>query len=746
MRRLLQSIIYNRKLYDRPQDEWICGRAAEGCPCVFGPGAKGECRATSQCLPAKKGDRWVCTRAISLGAACEPGPLPDGSCGCPVPPCWPQRSLRAQRGRLTWLTTCFALGLVVLALWGRNRVQWSNPGPLTPQHAMSAQRCADCHLESGAFAFTAAAQAERQLAHDQLCLKCHDLGPQGNSPHGATGAQLAALVHETKTGSDTRPLALAAVHMLLPGGPTDLACASCHQEHHGRDIDLKRLSDQQCQICHQAQFASFASGHPEFTNYPYARRTRLQFDHVSHWQKHFSDPRGAEAAPASCATCHEPVVDGRQMLVRNFEQTCAKCHAGQIEGEGRAGAKGLVFLRLPGFDVAALAAAGTATGEWPAYSEGGLTPFMRWMLEGDAAARAALRDLGPANLADLSAATPAQKAAAGRLLWCVKSLLADLATQGQQAILRRLGPPAAGQTLSARRTGQFSADGLLAAQQAWLPNLLVEVAAFRRGEKPGRPPAGNIRDVSPGPAAPPTAKSPASDDLLAESTAEPGPAAAPVLRPPATLELDDAEARVAEGGWYRRDENYTLYYRPGGHADSFLTAWLDATANDASPAAQAIFTQLAADHAPGVCMKCHTVDRIGNTTTVNWLPARPQPDRREFTTFKHAAHFSLMGEQGCSICHVLDNHADYAGAFGANRDPAVFHSSFAPLSKNTCATCHQPTMAGDSCQQCHNYHTGDLKMLRMRPTGLRADAGPATTPGESMEAQLFGLVAKNTRP
>ena len=76
MRRLLQSIIYNRKLYDRPQDEWTCGRAAECQACVFGPGPKGECRATGQCLPAKKGDRWICTRAISLGAECKAGPMP----------------------------------------------------------------------------------------------------------------------------------------------------------------------------------------------------------------------------------------------------------------------------------------------------------------------------------------------------------------------------------------------------------------------------------------------------------------------------------------------------------------------------------------------------------------------------------------------------------------------------------------------------------------------------------------------
>ena len=183
MRRLLQSIIYNRKTYDRPQDEWTCGRAAEGCPCIYGPSLKGECRATSQCLPAKVGDRWVCTRAISLGAACEPGPRPDGTCGCPVPPCRPQRSLRAERGLLTWLVVSLALGLVVLALWGETHATWSSPGPLTKQHAVSASDCAACHLETAGMPFSAAAGTTRLQEHDRLCIKCHDLGPQGDKPH-----------------------------------------------------------------------------------------------------------------------------------------------------------------------------------------------------------------------------------------------------------------------------------------------------------------------------------------------------------------------------------------------------------------------------------------------------------------------------------------------------------------------------------------------------------------------------------
>jgi len=713
MRRLLQSIIYNRKLYDRPQDEWTCGRAAECQACVFGPGPKGECRATGQCLPAKKGDRWLCTRSISLGAACEPGPMPDGSCGCPVPPCRPQRSLRAQRGRVTWLLSALALGLAVLAIFGRPAGEWSDPGPVSSHHAMSAERCADCHLETGSLAITGPARAARHEAHDQLCLQCHDLGPQPRSPHGVTGAQLAALARQETPDTGARPVALAAWHALQPDGPQDLACASCHLEHKGRDFDLKRMSDQQCQVCHQTQFAGFERGHPEFKDYPYERRTRQRFDHVTHWQRYFPDAKlTGTGAPTSCAACHEPALDGRQMVVKNYEQVCASCHDGQIKGEGRTGAKGLAFLRLPGFDRAALEAAGENVGEWPDRATGGLTPFMRRLLEGDPTARAALQELGPANITDLAKATPAQKAAAARLLWSVKGLVADLSTQGQSAILRRLGPRPAGAAV-VERTGQFSADSLQAGLQAWLPNLQAEVAAYRRGEKPA---------------------------ALAAAAA---PAPAFSL---SAIEFDEVEARVVEGGWYRRDQNFTLYYRPGGHADPFLTTWLDATADDASPVAQAIFNQLSAETAPGVCMKCHTVDRVGDRQTVQWDTAQPHPDRRPFTTFKHTAHFSLMGDQGCATCHSLDVEADHARGFGLNRDPAVFQSNFTPMNKATCTACHQPDKAGDSCQQCHNYHTGDMKTLRLNPASAPVLARPMAATGEPMEARLYSLVAKNNRP
>ena len=711
MPRRRQSKNYKLHLYDRPQDEWTCGHAAEGCPCVFGPGAKGECRATGQCMPAKKGETWVCTRTIAFGGACTPGPQPDGTCGCPVPPCRPVRSLRSLRGRLSWLTAGAALAVGILALWSRDGTAWTNPGSLTAQHATSTHRCADCHVEPSPIAITAVETAARRAAHDHLCLKCHDLGPHDQSPHGVDAAHLSAMADQTKSNPSKAPMVLAVAQPLVRNIASDLACAACHQEHHGQDFALTKMSDQQCQVCHQAQFANFTSGHPEFTNFPSKRRTRLRFDHAAHLLDHFLDPQRIAKAPTSCSNCHEPAGDGYQMLVRGFEQSCAQCHAGPIAGEGRPGAKGLVFFRLPGVDLSALQAEGEPVGEWPAFCEGDLTPFMRWLLEGDADTRTALAVLGPLKLSDLSSATTAQKKAATQVLWRVKSLLADLVTQGQQVMLRRMN-----QTVptTSMRVGQLPADSFGAAQQAWLPNLLTEVAAYRRGEKPPRPARVDSANSAP-PIAPTSAIEPAAnDDLLSDS---PAPVVVPQTpppsaRPPAPLEMDDAERRVTEGGWYRRDETYTLYYRPGGHADPFLTAWLDATAHDPAPAARAIFAQLSDPLAPGLCMKCHSIDATKTTTVVNWQAARPQPNLHPFTFFKHAAHFSLMGDQGCKTCHALDPKSEYATAFGSNRNPAVFHSNFAPLNKNTCTNCHQPGAAGASCQQCHKYHTGTLQTLR----------------------------------
>jgi hypothetical protein len=721
VRRLLQSIIYNRKLYDRPQDEWTCGRAAEGCACIYGPGPKGECRATGQCLPAKKNDRWVCTRAISLGAACEPGPRPDGTCGCPVPPCQPVRSLRSVRGRWVRVAMVAALGIAALAWWNATRMTWANPGPLTNQHAVSAHQCSACHTETPGLLISADARALRAAEHGRLCITCHDLGPHAEAPHGVAIAELLEMTRVRRQATAASPLTLTIARRIQ--APETPVCATCHREHQGREFNLAHMPDAQCQSCHQAQFAGFADGHPEFSDYPYTRRTRLNFNHVSHFQKHFADARLPVTAPSSCSQCHEPSINGEKMLVRGFEQACASCHATQIQGTDRAGDKGLVFLRLPDIEVSALEEAGHGVGEWPAFTEGDLTPFMRWLLEGDEGMRAALTALDGVKLSDLRRATPEQKAAAARVLWGVKGLLADLATEGQQVITSRLGAAPIPRAAKSGRAGQFSADVALAAQQKWLPNLLVEVAAYRRGDKVMRARSASPGQSSSAPQVTAGTTAVDADDLLVDLPGENNVAAGPARPPPAPppeLKLAEPDARVAAGGWYRQDDTYALHYRPGDHEDAFLASWIDGTAREAAPTAQRIFTQLTAENAPGVCMKCHSVDQTPAGLVVNWRTSRPQPDVHPFTRFKHDAHFSLMGDQGCMTCHTFNVAADHAGSFGANRDPAKFQSNFAPMAKASCTSCHTPAKSGESCLQCHNYHTGEMKTLRAQAATLPA--------------------------
>jgi hypothetical protein len=83
--------------YERPNQKWICGHAAEGKACRLGPEGRGRCQATFECAPVlemKPGEakgRWRCTRP---GGACETGPLPDGTCCRPIPRCSPVPTLR----------------------------------------------------------------------------------------------------------------------------------------------------------------------------------------------------------------------------------------------------------------------------------------------------------------------------------------------------------------------------------------------------------------------------------------------------------------------------------------------------------------------------------------------------------------------------------------------------------------------------------------------------------------------------
>ena len=168
-------------------------------------------------------------------------------------------------------------------------------------------------------------------------------------------------------------------------------------------------------------------------------------------------------------------------------------------------------------------------------------------------------------------------------------------------------------------------------------------------------------------------------------------------------------------GWFRAKDGFTLSYRPSGHADPFLAAWFNAAAVVPSFGSR-ILKNLGAPGGPGSCAKCHSVDLIPNQAVkVNWTAARAEPNAHPFTKFSHTAHLSVMTENGCQTCHVLNPASKYGTYFqpsdpadpAANRDPSqFFESNFAPLPKMECGRCHTPRIAGDNCLLCHNYHTG----------------------------------------
>ena len=753
----LQGFSFRESAYQRPTQDWVCGRLAEGCPCQIGPDGKGNCRADYECRPRRDGHRFVCTRSAFAGGPCETGPRPNGICCREIPKCQPVRSWRSRRGATAKWVAAVTVALVMITVAGLGRAWFLSPGNLTTKHAELGQ-CATCHsaYDQGPSAWLHAAFAESAPVSDsKACLACHNLGEDSFRPHSLAEAEIAKLSENAApaTGSGRSVDLQLATLVFSPPQENDevLTCATCHREHQGMKWDLTAQSNERCMACHTAQFNSFADGHPSFGDFPYSRRTRIKFDHTSHIGKHFAEADAREVAPKECKACHEPDANGNLMVVRDFETVCAACHGGQVAGDGRAGSKGLAVLSVPGFDVESLREREVPIGGWPEDSEAAVTPFMDFLLSGDGdyvSARAALADV---DLLDLTEADDDQIAAVAKLAWSVKGLLFDLRTRGIDALRERLDD-AFGRSLS---TGEINAlaallpaDTIELAQRSWYPDLLREVALFRDGSSVPMPSEAGDEEPVAEPEEEDAAENEEGDDIgdddigdddigddeigddeddIADAdddefgddddigdeddedidTDEDGDEGSDAD----DVEMAGVEDRMAAGGWYRDD--FVLRYRPVGHADAFMKNWLDITgAATGNQAATAIFGELSADKGVGLCIKCHSVDSNGKpevdgAMSVNWRGRLPVPNHRGFTKYSHTAHFSLMDEKGCRNCHVRDPEADVSAAY-ADADPHKSVSNFVPIDKNFCAQCHVPTAAGDSCLTCHNYHIGDL--------------------------------------
>lgn len=427
MRRLFQD--FDGGDYDRPNEPYVCGSAEEGRPCPFGPTKGGRCPRLAECEPVKQGDRWRCNRPATRGGPCdaEPGGGPTAEGRCPhVGSCRPRPSLRTRRARFALGAALFLMGLVAMLLASPWKADALAPGPLTRAHAQLITRdkwqarCAACHPRTGEAVVTLAAATLTGAGHGEpsqsaLCMECHraDLNAaHALDPHGVDPATL-------REGGDRR----------------HVACAACHQEHHGALHDLTALSNDRCQACHQQRYESFAADHPDFAAWPYERRTRIVFDHAGHESKHFP----AQKAAFACAACHAEGAPGEPMQTLGFDAACAACHEAGIR---QSGAEGLPLVTLPMLDTDALREAGQDVGPWPEAAtgdfDGDLAPFARLLLEADPQAREALRRLGPGfTFFDVDPDDPEVLADAAVVARALKTLIEDLAERGHAAIDQR---------------------------------------------------------------------------------------------------------------------------------------------------------------------------------------------------------------------------------------------------------------------------------------------------------------------
>ena len=202
---------------------------------------------------------------------------------------------------------------------------------------------------------------------------------------------------------------------------------------------------------------------------------------------------------------------------------------------------------------------------------------------------------------------------------------------------------------------------------------------------------------------------------------------------------NDNEAWAQTGGWYRDGSN--IRYRPIDHADPFLRSWLDVSSKQSNPQEILLFKALSKEKSVGNCTKCHSVE----TTTiisqapiiapeplpeqslngenaqyqVNWKSFRPGNVVVDFNRFSHTAHFSLMTDDGCTSCHLLNEDAKPPTDIQA-ADIQV--ASFVDMDKETCTECHRQGRAPDNCLTCHNYHVEPrVKLIEQISDLLRGD-------------------------
>ena len=317
---------HDKSSYERPNFPYKCGRGAMWrTPCFKGPKIDGSCGGTQDCEPFFKEGRWSCRREKEFGGSCNEGPGPNGECSWQRPPCAPKKTLRSIRGQISFLAVATIIALLAGSLAlnpeGRGLVSVSDAGPLSRSHEKFTETkgCSSCHSAhaQGPVAWIKAVFSQEDISVG--CVNCHSFGGPDSISHNNKDLIKDREVRKTE-------------------------CVICHREHNGERMNNLKLTGEQCNTCHKNKFDSFSKGHPEFSEkYPYFNRNSLKFDHSSHLNKHFENPKFSDKGPKSCMGCHQVTLSDREVRPQAFEMICVECHGSQIKK------KELVLLRLPEF-------------------------------------------------------------------------------------------------------------------------------------------------------------------------------------------------------------------------------------------------------------------------------------------------------------------------------------------------------------------------------------------------------------
>jgi hypothetical protein len=172
----------------------------------------------------------------------------------------------------------------------------------------------------------------------------------------------------------------------------------------------------------------------------------------------------------------------------------------------------------------------------------------------------------------------------------------------------------------------------------------------------------------------------------------------------------DPEIWAQTGGWYRQD--FTIRYRPTGHADQFLQTWLDfagrAYGTGLHEQLAPTFDMLSSKDAVGRCTKCHSIDDQAGAKLVNWIPFDPNTLKNRFTNYSHKPHVELVGTKTCVKCHELQPVKTEFMKTYETGDPVDYAPNFKPLDKAICASCHSQQTSWQNCTLCHGYHVLDI--------------------------------------